>query len=244
VKRFSADLHIHTALSPCASDEMTPPAIVRAAIEEGLAMIAICDHNTTGNIAATQEAAGRDVTVLAGMEITTAEEVHVLAVFPDANTARAVSEKVRATLPERSEACRRFGEQRLMDATGLVVGVERKMLSASSAFGLIEVVDLIKGQRGLAIAAHVERPSFSVLSQLGMFPTDISFDAVEISAAAARPALGSKVSRLGLPVISCSDSHFLADVGTCSTALEIREPTFLELCLALKGVDGRRCCNA
>ena len=81
MKRFLADLHIHTALSPCAEEEMTPAAIVRQAIRKGLAIIAICDHNTAGNTIAVQEAAGKDITVIAGMEITTVEEVHVIGLF-------------------------------------------------------------------------------------------------------------------------------------------------------------------
>ena len=100
MKRFYADLHIHTALSPCASDEMTPPAIVKAALERQLAMIAICDHNSSGNAAAAQAAAAGRLTVIAGMELTSAEEVHVLGWFPDAACAAAAAAKVLASLPE------------------------------------------------------------------------------------------------------------------------------------------------
>ena len=99
VRSIRADLHIHTALSPCASEEMRPPAIVREALKKGLDMIAICDHNTAGNVKATQTAAAGYLTVIPGIEITTAEEVHVLGLFPSSEEATAIATEVRNTLP-------------------------------------------------------------------------------------------------------------------------------------------------
>jgi len=239
VKRFPADLHIHTAVSPCAADEMTPPAIVRAASREGLMMVAICDHNTTAHTTVVQKAAGTDVAVIAGIEITTAEEAHVLALFPDAEHANAVGKKVRATLPEnRNGFC---SSSPLMDSAGRVIGSEPKMLAAASTLELEETVRLIRKNHGLAVAAHVDRPSFSVVSQLGIFPDDAGFDAVEISPVAARSLSRSReFETFGLPVITSSDAHFLSDVGSSYTVFEMREPTFAELTLALRSVGGRR----
>ena len=243
MKRFVADLHIHTALSPCASEEMTPPAIVRAAVEKGLAMIAICDHNSAANAAAVQRAAGWDLAVVAGMEITTAEEVHVLGLFPDAASARAASRDVLATLPAQTQAGRAFGAQPRMDASGQVVGVEPKMLAAAVALGLSQTVALIKRCHGLAIAAHVDRPSFSVISQLGMFSPDVRFDAAEMSKARPTASPAAKLVPAHLPVITSSDSHFLLDVASACTVLQMQEPTFEELALAFKGAAGRRVCH-
>jgi PHP family Zn ribbon phosphoesterase len=242
VKRFLADLHIHTALSPCAEDEMTPPAIVQEAIRQGLAMIAICDHNTTGNTAAVQEAAGKNIAVIAGIELTTAEEVHIIGLFPDVETACKVGETILVTLPELTDNARIFGEQYVMDAQGQILGRETKMLSIASKFGISDGVNLIRQYQGLAVAAHVDRPSFSVISQLGMFPEEVRFDAIEISAVAIRKSRVSEFTSLGLPVITSSDSHFLSDVGMCRTVFEITEPTFQEIALAFQGIAGRKCC--
>lgn len=238
MKRFMVDLHIHTALSPCASDEMTPTAIVLAAVHKGLAMIAICDHNSAGNASASQEAGRGALAVLAGVEITTSEEVHVLGLFADAAAACAASRRVLDTLPEARGGSRNLDRQSLLDAAGRTVGTEPKLLAAASAFGLSETVGLIKSHDGLAVAAHVNRPAFSVLSQLGMFPLDVEFDAVEVSAGRLEADVPER-----LPAIASSDSHFLADVGTTTTALEMLEPTFHELRLALKGIAGRRVCD-
>lgn len=241
MKRFLADLHIHTALSPCAEEEMTPPAIVQRAIHEGLAMIAICDHNTGGNTAATKEAAGTDITIIAGMEIATVEDIHVIGLFPSSKTAAEVGETILATLPDLTDDSRRFGEQAFMDAKGNVLGNETKMLAASSTLKLFDSVNLIKQHHGLAIAAHVDRRAFNVFSQLGMFPEDARFDAIEVSAAAVHTSRVSEFTTFGLPVLASSDSHFLSEIGTCYTVLEIVEPTFCELALAFKGLNGRKC---
>jgi hypothetical protein len=233
MKQFAADLHIHTALSPCAAGEMTPPAIVRTARQRGLNLIAICDHNTAGNAAATQDAAGRSLTVLAGMEITTAEEAHVLGLFPDAEAANAAADEVRATLPD-ADGDEPFGTQLLMGGDGEVLASEKKMLGGTSDFELAETVDLIRRYDGLAIAAHLDRPSFSVISQLGRMPEDTAFDAIEISAAAIFASRAREFSAYGLPVITSSDSHFLSAIGSCFTLVEMTEPTLDGLSAALQ----------
>jgi len=223
---------------------MRPPAIVEAAVSKGLAMIAICDHNSAGNVAATQEAAGRGLAVIAGIEVTTAEEVHVLGLFPGAWAARAVGEEVRATLPEATPASARFGEELLLDARGEIRGREGKLLSAASSLSLNEAIESIHRRNGLAIASHVDRRAFSVIGQLGMFPREAAFDGIEVSAAGVASGRVAEFAGLGLPVLCSSDSHFLSEVGTGLTVLELREPTFGELALALRGLGGRRCCHA
>jgi hypothetical protein len=240
VKPFLADLHIHTALSPCAAEDMTPPAIVQAALDNGLSMIAICDHNAAGNTAATQAAAGERLAVLAGIELTTAEEVHVLGLFPSTEQAGAAAAEVGATLPQADDAYyQRFGPQRQMDAEGRIVGYEQRMLALASTFELSDAVALIHRFSGLAVAAHVNRPSFSVISQLGLFPPEAGFDAIEVFSAPGFPSRAAEFAGYGLPVLTSSDSHFLGDVGSTCSVFRMWAPTFDELVLALRGVGGR-----
>jgi predicted metal-dependent phosphoesterase TrpH len=234
---IKADLHIHTALSPCAAPEMTPPAIVAAAVRCGLAMIAVCDHNSAGNAAATQQAAGKSLAVIAGMEIMSSEEAHVVGLFPDAPAACAAGAEVAATLPDLKKSSRPLGPQSLMDSAGRVIGIEPKMLAAAARFTLSETVQLIHRHGGLAIAAHLNRPSFSVISQLGLFPYDAGFDAVEIFESPMFPA-ARKPATYGLPALRSSDSHDLIQIGSAWTALEMRRPVFDELVLAIKRTTG------
>jgi PHP family Zn ribbon phosphoesterase len=245
-----ADLHIHTVLSSCASRRMRPRAIVSRAMETGMAVIAVCDHNSAGNVQAVRRASETmdGPFVVAGMEITTREEVHVLALFPDDAAALGASDEVRSglpvwrpLLPTASRAGGRTPEQELVDEDGNVTGIEEKMLGSASLYDLGEAVALIHRYGGLAVAAHMDRRSFSVSGQLGFLPPDVPFDALEVSAAAAAGGKAAELARHGLPVLCSSDGHFLTDIGTGFTVLDVRELAFSELALALRGVDGRRC---
>jgi len=219
---------------------MTPPAIVAAALEQGLDMIAICDHNSAGNAAAVQAAAGHALAVIPGMEITTAEEAHVLGLFPDAASAEAASEEVRETLPPVRDTAKMYGRQLVMDADGRIRDLDGRMLFMASGFALSETVDLIRRNKGLAIASHVDRPSHSVISQLGLFPTDAAFDGIEISAVGMSGERESEFEPLGLPMVASSDSHFLGDIGSCRTVVVLNKATFDELKQAFRGMGGRR----
>ncbi|MEW6252641.1 MAG: PHP-associated domain-containing protein [Planctomycetota bacterium] len=254
MRTFLADLHIHTGLSPCAAEEMTPPAVVDAALAAGLDLIAICDHNSATNAGAALLAADGRVAVLAGMEITTVEEAHVLGLFPGPISALVAAEEVLETLPVGDAAYRqRFGAQRIMNADGQITAYEDRMLAVASRLDVSAAVALVHRHGGMAIAAHVNRSSFSVLSQLGVFPTEAGFDAIEVftkgngvkghrrntlspSIPGSQPAPWASY---GLPILTSSDSHFLGDIGRCRTVLRMEEPSFDELVLALRGEGGR-----
>jgi len=236
-----ADLHVHTALSPCADDEMTPPGIVDAALAEGLCMIAVCDHNSARNAAAVQAAAGERLAVIAGMEITTLEECHVVGLFPDARAAEAAGAEIGATLPRIDDAYEAFfGEQRLVDAAGGDAGRETLALATATPLAVDAVVDLVHRHGGIAVAAHIDRASFGVIGQLGLFPVDAGFDAVELSRHV--PPGSEREAEFavhGLPVLHSSDAHYRSDVGAVRTAIRCRQPDFRELLLAVHGLEGR-----
>ena len=213
-----------------------------------MAVIAVCDHNSAGNVQAVRRASEMmdGPFVIPGMEITTREEVHVLGFFPDDSAALAASQEVRAGLPPwrpllPCAAAGRTPEQELVDAEGNVTGIEEKMLGSASLFSLGETVELIHRCGGLAVAAHMDRRSFSVPGQLGFLPPDVPFDALEVSAAGAARGKAAELARHGLPILCSSDGHFPADIGTGFTVLEVQEPAFSELALALRRADGRRC---
>ena len=255
---FLADLHIHTALSPCASRQMLPRNIVRTCLQRGLTMIAVCDHNSTANVAAVTEAArqqgGEALKVIPGIEVTTREEVHVLGLFPALQGAMAVGEGILATLPEEKPAAVRSNpvpgntgcQQWILDAEDRRTGTERHLLTAASRYSLEEAVNLISRHGGIAVAAHIDRRAFSVLGQLGFFPETPQFFAAELSAAgAARARMGKlqmeEFRRWGLPLISSSDSHSLEEIACSCTSFRMVEPCFAEMVLAIQGIGSRRC---
>jgi hypothetical protein len=244
LRLFRADLHIHTALSPCGADEMTPAAIVATAVARGLDMIAVCDHNTAGNVQAVQEAgeaAGGGLAIIAGMELTSAEEVHVVGLFSDAAHAELVAAQVRGLLPQADgDYYSFFGEQPVLAADGRQVGAETVALALATPLDLDEVVALIHEGGGLAVAAHIDRKSFGVFSQLGFFPADAGFDALEVSKwlPADSPRL-AEFAALGLPLVGSSDGHYLEEIGSSCAELLLEQPTFAELALAFAGIGGR-----
>ncbi|MBN2320102.1 MAG: PHP domain-containing protein [Acidobacteria bacterium] len=242
MKTYQADLHIHSKLSPCGSWDMTPHRVVERAKTAGLDLIAICDHNAAGNVGAFMEAAeGTGLVVIAGMEITTSEEIHVVGLFPDRESARDVANSVQSTLPiTDARYASRFGEQVLMDPAGNILGYEKHALAMATTFTLEETVSLIQDRNGLAIPAHIERPSFSVYSQLGDLPRWMPFDAVEVSPVAQRPiGLREKFARYGFPMVGSSDSHFLHEIGRARTLMQANGASFRELEAALRKEEGR-----
>lgn len=246
MKTCVADLHVHTALSPCADDAMTPPAIVERALAEGLAMIAVCDHNSARNVAAVQACAGERLAVLAGMEVTTSEECHVLGYFPTTAAAQAAGAEVAATLPAADGGYEQFfGRQQVLSADGDETAREPAALAMATPLDVSAAVALVHRHGGLAAAAHIDRPHFGVLGQLGFFPAEAGFDAAELSrhVTAHDPRLAGYES-YGLALLQASDAHYLADVGAARTELRVAAPTFTEFALALRGADGRSVARA
>ena len=236
-----ADLHVHTALSPCADDSCTPPNIVSAAVERGLDVIAVTDHNSAKNVGAMVSRGTRSrLTVIPGMEVTTREEVHVLCLFDCVESAVALQDIVYGFLPWGRNRPDVFGHQMVMDENGGVLGECIKTLSGAANISLEEVSSIVHDMAGLIIAAHVDRPSFSVLSNLGFIPRDAGLDALEISSAITREEAERRFPEIGsFPVITGSDAHHPDMIGDAMTLFLLREIKLKELRLALHGDSGR-----
>lgn len=242
LRPYAADLHVHTVASACAEVEMIPPLIVRRAVELGLDCIAIADHHTVENVAAVQQAARPyGLAVLPGMEVQTREEVHVLCLFDDLEAAWKWQDVVWAHLPDLPNREEFFGSQLVVDAEGEYVRTNRRLLQVSADLGFEEVVRRVAEAGGLAIPAHVDRESFSLLANLGMVPPGAGVVAVEISRWLTPQEARRRFPQLaGLPLVQSGDAHRLGEmVGT--TRFLVAAPTVEELRLALRGERGRRC---
>jgi len=217
---FKFDLHIHSCLSPCGDLDSSPEQIVLAAKRAGLDGIMLADHNSSRNCPALAEVCRREhFRSLFGMEVTTAEEVHCLAVFDTLEAAAAMTETVYAALPKRVNQPDVFGYQAVVNADNEVDELEWHMLGAPTRLPLREVGVRIHALGGLFIAAHIDRPVFSVTSQLGGLSGDEGFDAVELSLHADVNIWKSKT--LGLPFIRSSDAHYLDGIGAIWTEAEL-----------------------
>jgi PHP family Zn ribbon phosphoesterase len=214
----------------------SPRKIIEAARKRGLALIAVTDHNASENVGPTRRAGSRaGITVVAGMEVTTAEEVHVVALFDDLADLGKLQGKVYERLQAGENDPERFGYQVIVDESENVLGMNRRLLLGATDMDLETTVAYIRQYGGLAVGAHVDRPAFSCTSQLGLVPEGL-FEAIEISPFA-DPA---DYASCGYPVIRCSDAHQPEDVGKGFTVFELAAPTFEEVRLALRGEDGRR----
>lgn len=221
---------------------MSPRRIVERALEMGLDMIAVCDHNTAENAAAAMRAAaGTAVTVFPGLEITTEEEVHLLAVFETMDEIRPVAEAVTARLPAVRADKTFIRDQVVVNEADEVIGFHPHFLMGATSLTLDELVGLVHAQGGLAFAAHIDREAFGLVSQLGFVPPGLNLDALEVSPqttpARVRAALDPPSS---LPLLTFSDAHRPEDIGARTTDFFLAEPRLGEIRLALAGRDGRR----
>ncbi len=210
------DFHIHSALSPCGDMDMTPNNIVNMAAISGLNTIAISDHNTVGNVRAAQ-AAGKEcgVTVIPGMEVETAEEVHILTLYPDIEAAEFVAKEVYKSLPDIKNRPEIFGEQAFMNASDEIVGYEEKLLISPTSMSLNELFDLVMSSGGLFIPAHVDRHSYSILTNLGFIPEDLDIKNIEISKGVTdiEAYLNSRNDLKKYNIFTNSDAHYLGDIS-------------------------------
>ncbi len=209
-----ADLHVHTCLSPCADLQMSPRNIARRARERGLDIIAICDHNSADNVAAVRRAAERvGLEVFGGMEITTREEVHLLALFGGDQHDQLL--RLQGIVYEQLEGAGRWRhvrEQVLASEDDEVLGFNPRPLVSATRLSLEQTVEIVHVLGGLAIASHIDREAFGLLGHLGFVPPGLALDAVEISSQPSGDQ-ARQISSLPYPFIASSDAHFLEEIG-------------------------------
>lgn len=239
---FRADLHIHTCLSPCADLFMTPRNIIEKAASLGINMIAVCDHNSAENIAVAHDIGRkRGITVIPGMEITSAEEVHILGLFSNLDMAYNMQEQVYAHLQPGRNDEDAFGMQVVVNEEDEVLGFNKRLLIGATDLSIDRVVAFIHGFQGIAIASHIDREGFGIIGQLGFIPSETGFDALEISSRMPLEKAAETFDRYrSIPWITSSDAHELEDIGRKTVGLHMNHATFEEFCLALRGVDGRK----
>ncbi len=240
LQSYRADLHVHTVLSPCAGVEMIPPLIVEEALQQSIRLIAITDHNASANIEAVQKAAlGTSVLVLPGIELQTREEVHVLCLFDQLEQVSAMQAWVDAALPAIANRPDYFGEQFVVDHTGDFIRREERLLLTSANVSISEAWRKVEDLGGLLIPAHVNRQANGLLSLLGLVPTDVPIEALEVSRHIHPQDAPKKYPQIrGYPIIQNGDVHYL-DGFLGSTVWTLAQVTISEMRMALHAEGGR-----
>lgn len=209
------DLHIHTCLSPCADDDMTPVTAVGMAKLAGAELVAVTDHNSALNLPAAKAAAeAYGLRLLPGMEVTTAEEIHLLCYFPTVEAALEMGRRIYESLPELPYDPEVWGRQIVMDEDDNELYTVEKLLSGASGLDIYEVKALCESLGGVAVPAHAEKDSFSLLSVLGFCPEDLVFELCEMKDPGKYEELaGRGFLPRGMEILSSSDAHTLGLVG-------------------------------
>ncbi len=214
--RFYYDLHIHSVLSPCGDDDMTPNNIVNMSLLNNLDIIALSDHNTCRNVPAVAKLCEKSgIVFLAGVEVETAEEIHVLCLFPTVQKALDFEQKVLvpslADIPNDEEI---FGKQLVMDENDNVVGTDQRYLINATTISIDNIGSLVDEFGGVAIPAHIDKSTKSIISMLGMVDKSMGFNTFELSKNAPADFTDTEFSLKdeNYKYIYNSDAHYLFDI--------------------------------
>ncbi len=219
--RINLDMHIHTVLSPCSDWSMSPKSICEKAKDLNLDVISVTDHNAIQNIPAAIDA-GREsgVTVIPGIEMQTREEVHILGYFSDIDRISAFYSEYHLTLPKIKNDPEKNGSQVIVNKDDDVLAECPYFLVVSSELSVEQTIDLIHKHKGIAIAAHVDRKAYSMISQLGFVPKDIELDGIEM--------FSGRIYEENIPKICSSDAHSIDQIGLKFSQAECEENEIID----------------
>jgi PHP family Zn ribbon phosphoesterase len=160
-----------------------------------------------------------------GLEVTTSEEAHVLCLFGEAGAAMELDNIIYESLPPIKNVPEKFGDQVLVNEDEEVEGFKEKYLGMACAYSIDELREKVKKLGGLFIASHVDKPVFSVISQLGFLSG--LFSAVEISGACVRRQ-GVSMFCGDYTAVSASDSHYPHNIADTCVQFELPSPCIEE----------------
>ena len=215
-----ADLHIHSCLSPCGDDTMTPFDLVGMSLLNGLDLIALTDHNTAKNCPAAMAAAREyGIGFIPGMEVTTAEDVHCVCLFPTLESALDFDSMLEKRIPPIKNKTEIFGNQIIMSPNGDEKQFDTLLITATD-ISIMELPALVREYGGICYPAHVDRESNGLLAVLGLWPEDLDVTAAEV-----RFKVPDVVPKT-LKILQASDAHRLESLPEGGFPIDAEEPTF------------------
>lgn len=214
------DLHNHSCLSPCGSDDLTPALLAVEAMEQGIQILALTDHNSARNLPAFKEACELcSIMGLFGIEVTTVEDVHVLTLFEKIEDAMQFGSFIEYLLPPIKNKTRLFGNQLVVNVEGEVLQTVEKLLISTSGISFGDVIEEAISRDALVIPAHIDKKANSVLTNLGFLP-NLPYSALEALRIPVEAETYNKT------LLTASDAHRLEEVGQRSCYLEMEELSF------------------
>lgn len=234
------DLHIHSCLSPCGDDDMTPANIVGMAALKGLEAVALTDHNTCRNCPAFMAAAEEyGVLAVPGMEINTSEEVHAVCLFPNLEAALGFDAYVYGKLIQFPNNEAIFGKQQIYNEQDQVCGTEPNLLINATEISFDGLWELVRSYGGVMFPAHVDKTANSLIANLGFIPPDSRFKTAEVKDLKKLHQLRKDNPYLDkCRIISNSDAHYLEHINEPELTLQVEEKTAQGIIDALLGEVG------
>ena len=225
--KYFYDLHLHSCLSPCGDTDMTPNNIVNMAKLLGLDVIALTDHNTSLNCEAAMKVGDEiGLLVIPGMELTTAEDIHAVCLFPTLEKALAFSGYVDANRIKVRNKPDIYGRQVIMNEDDEETGEIEHLLLPASFIGISDAYRKAAEFGGICYPAHIDRDSLSILSVLGEIDPMCGFRTAELADMDKLDALCAQHPILnGMNIINCSDAHYLENMREASNTIELPELT-------------------
>lgn len=225
---YSYDLHIHSCLSPCADDDMTPANIAGMGAVNGLGIMALTDHNTSGNCPAFFAACKKyGIVPVAGMELTTAEDIHVICLFPELDSAMDFSDMVKPRIMPINNKPHIFGNQLYVDENDEVKGEEERLLISATDIDIAQAVELVIKWGGVCYPAHIDRPSNGIIAVLGDIPPEYGFKCVEFNDGANEADYRAKYSAVtNARAVVSSDAHRLWAINEAQNTIEVPDDPY------------------
>lgn len=230
--KLFADLHIHTCLSPCGDDDMTPNDVLAMAKLKGLDVIAVTDHNSCLNLRAIEEIAKgeQELLIIPGLEVTTAEDIHVLCYFETFGAAYDFADIIYEHLVPFVNKKDIFGRQIIMNSNDEETGTVDRLLIGTTDMDIASLAKLCRKAGGVPVPAHINKQASSVLVILGAIPKECGFNTVEIHRASPMPDMDLS----GYKIIYSSDAHSLGNILEREFELEVEERSVRGVLEALK----------
>ncbi len=227
MNRYYYDLHIHSCLSPCGDDDNTPNNIAGMASLCGLNIVALTDHNSCANCPAFFKAAKQyGIIAIAGMELTTSEDIHIICLFEKLGDAMAFDQKLQEyKIPIKNRADI-FGNQLILDGDDKIIGEEENLLINATMLSVTDVPQLVGEFGGICYPAHIDRHSNGIISVLGTFPESPNFNCVEFHDGSKADEYIQKYSLQDKKIIVSSDAHNLENMRDKENYFEIDDEPY------------------